>query len=54
MISETLYYLISSLGIFVFIFLIIQYVRWLSAEGLLGGIKLAIYAFIFILLLSNA
>ena len=53
MISETLYYLISSLGIFVFIFIIIQYVRWLSAEGLLGGIKLAIYAFTFILLLSN-
>jgi len=53
-ISETLYYLISLTGIFVFIYLIIQYVRWLSAEGLLGGIKLALYAFIFILLLSNA
>ena len=53
MISETIYYLISATGIFVFIYLIIQYVRWLSAEGLLGGIKLAIYAFTFVLLLSN-
>jgi hypothetical protein len=53
-ISETIYYLISFIGILVFIYLIIQYVRWLSAEGLLGGIKLALYAFIFILLLSNA
>ena len=54
MISETFYYLISSLGIFVFIYLIIQYVRWLSAEGLLGGIKLAIYALLFILIVSNS
>mgnify|MGYP001602578861 CR=1 FL=1 len=54
MISETLYSVISSIGIFVFMYLMIQYVRWLSAEGLLGGIKLAIYAFIFILILSNA
>jgi len=53
-ISETLYSVISSIGIFVFMYLMIQYVRWLSAEGLLGGIKLAIYAFIFILILSNA
>ena len=54
MISETFYTVISSIGIFVFIYLVIQYVRWLSAEGLLGGIKLAIYAFLFIFILSNS
>lgn len=51
--GEILYNLISTIGIIVFIFLLIQYVRWLNAEGLLGGIKLVIYAFIFLMILSN-
>ena len=53
MIFDILYNLISGIGIFVFIFLLIQYVIWLNAEGLLGGIKLAIYAFIFLMILLN-
>jgi hypothetical protein len=51
--GDFLYNLLSTIGIIVFIFLLIQYVRWLNAEGLLGGIKLAIYAFIFLIFLSN-
>jgi hypothetical protein len=51
--GDFLYNLLSTIGIIVFIFLLIQYVRWLNAEGLLGGIKLVIYAFIFLMILSN-
>ena len=51
--GEILYNLLSAIGIIVFIYLLIQYVRWLNAEGLFGGIKLVIYAFIFLMILSN-
>ena len=53
MIGDSLFDFLFVIGVFVFLYLCIQYFSWLKAEGLIGGIRLAIYVFLFLLIFSS-